>query len=195
MANPPHKYPSTGLVLSAIVVAILCSCQIAEMKRSGLSPDQVRSNKEEHEKFYGQFYNLIKMLPPSARVVVPEFDVSGVSLNSQFAINHDLNRMNANKFRDFLEQHLTEKGVKVVDRAAFKHAEQEIVLSQTGVTDPETSIKVGKAVGATHLVLGNYEAVARKDVTKISCTVKFIDTERHELLGVAVIGRFLPLSE
>jgi hypothetical protein len=185
-------YGHLKFITVAVCLSGLLSCQALNVGSSGQSPEQKQINKEAVANFEKSAGEILAKLPPSARIVVPEFEAHGVSLSPKFKVNSEQIKLNADQIRDRVGQYLVKQGVQVVNRAVFKHAEQEIVLSQTGVTDSETSIKVGKAAGATHVVLGKYESTIQKDVIRVTTTVKVVDTESHLLLGVAILRQTLP---
>ena len=118
--------------------------------------------KNKEEAFNKKVDEILRKLPTSAKIAVPEIKLKVPELDmpesdpeledSRIRTIKALQSI-SEKLRDSLETHLEDSGITVVERDAFKEVETEIVYSQTGEVDPNSSAKFGKAIGATHLVL------------------------------------------
>ena len=70
-------------------------------------------------------------------------------------------------------------GVRVVERDAIQKILEEQKLSQDGKVDPSTAVKVGKLLGAAHMVTGVFVTDPKATTMKISLRV--FNTETSEI--------------
>jgi len=83
-------------------------------------------------------------------------------------------------------------GIRVVERHRLKAVMDEIGLGMTGAVDEKTAIRVGKLLGANHLLLGSY--MKFKDQVRVNTRV--VRTETGEIVGTAkVTGKFDDILE
>lgn len=157
---------------------MVCANQTSSKEDPKLAAAQDRFNQE--------VIAIAKKLPANARVVVPE--VRARQINPLKTVKEEDFRIIAEELRSGVEHLLISSGVKVIDHSAYKHLESEIVLSQTGVIDPQTSAIFGKVVGATHIVLVEITAIMIPPEVHLSEGVKFIETESLVVLGSAAIN-------
>jgi hypothetical protein len=177
------RNPLGPLSAGAAVLLLLAACA------GFLSEDERRCQESDR-----RWQEFAAKLPPTARVVVPDFHATaninpGAPPETRRQLQDVFAQMTRH-LRDEAERDLLNRGVKVVNREALPHAEQEIVYSQTGVVDLNTAARFGKAVGATHIVLGRVEmAVNSPSHRYVTANVKVIETESLLLVGSFACAR------
>ncbi|HPQ61137.1 MAG TPA: CsgG/HfaB family protein [Syntrophales bacterium] len=83
-------------------------------------------------------------------------------------------------------------GVRVVERQRLKALMDEIGLSMTGAVDERTALRVGKLLGANHLILGSF----MKFRSQVRVNARVVRTETGEITGTAkVTGSFEKIFE
>jgi TolB-like protein len=103
---------------------------------------------------------------------VPEFDLLGKGLS--LMILTDLSKA---------------KGIQVVERAKLQALVQEMGLGASGLVDPDTSPRVGRLLGAGHLVGGN---ILKEKVDAFRLKAGLVNTSSKEVVGrPAVDGKLL----
>lgn len=169
--------PLGPLSAAFAVLVLLTACA------AFLSEDERRCKETDR-----QWQEFAAKLPQTARVVVPNFHATaninpGAPPETRRQLQDVFAQMTRH-LRDEAERDLLKHGVKVVNREAIPQAEQEIIYSQTGVVDLNTAARFGKAVGATHIVLGRVEmAVNSPSHRYVTANVKVIETESLLLVG------------
>ncbi|MEK6590956.1 MAG: hypothetical protein AABZ11_09790 [Nitrospinota bacterium] len=164
-----------------------------EKKEKEFKSEQERKQKE----LYNKLNEILRKLPASARIVIPEFKLQIIGFETPLSDpKAEKNRLvmieglgtEWEKTRREWETIAESLGLKIVDREAFKEVEKEILLSQTGEVDPNSSAKFGKAVGATHMVLFNviYDGIKTGD-TKVAISVRVVDVETMLRVGSATV--------
>ena len=139
------------------------------------------------ELFQRDVTDLGRKLPPTARVVVPKFTMHAINKSTR---HKDFNSQNVSLFlaeglRDQIEHEFVQKaGVKVVSREVFNQIEEELAHGQTVIVDTATAAKFGKAAGATHIALGKGNITLRNWSVEIDYSVKLIDVQTLEIVGV-----------
>ena len=68
------------------------------------------------------------------------------------------------------------KGVELVERGLLMKVMEEMKFSLTGLVDPRTAVRVGRAVGATAVVLGSFTVIDRD--LRINARVVEVETGR-----------------
>lgn len=164
-----------------VFVSLLLSLSPLLIRADQVSSEEDLKNAEANRRFEQEIIKIAKTLPATARLAVPE--VQAKQINPLKTIKDKDFRIIAEELRNGVEHLLISSGVKVIDRSAYKHLENEIVLSQTGVLDPSTSLKFGKVVGATHIVLVEVTAIFIPPQVHLSEGVKFIETESLIVVG------------
>jgi TolB-like protein len=71
-------------------------------------------------------------------------------------------------------------GIRVVERDAMQKILEEQKLSQDGKVDPQTAVKVGKLLGAHHMVTGVFLTDPKATTMKISLRVFNVETSEIE---------------
>lgn len=83
-------------------------------------------------------------------------------------------------------------GIRVVERHRLKAVMDEIGLGMTGAVDEKTAIRVGKLLGANHLLLGSF----MKFKSQVRVNTRIVRTETGEITGTAkVTGKFDDILE
>jgi len=83
-------------------------------------------------------------------------------------------------------------GIRVVERQRLKALMDEIGLSMTGAVDEKTALRVGKLLGANHLLLGSF----MKFRNQVRVNARVVTTETGEITGTAkVTGKFDDILE
>lgn len=83
-------------------------------------------------------------------------------------------------------------GIRVVERQRLKALMDEIGLSMTGAVDEKTALRVGKLLGANHLLLGSF----MKFRSQVRVNARVVRTETGEITGTAkVTGKFEDILE
>jgi TolB-like protein len=78
-------------------------------------------------------------------------------------------------------------GIRVVERHRLKAVMDEIGLGMSGAVDEKTAIRVGKLLGANHLLLGSF----MKFKGQVRVNARVVRTETGEITGTAkVTGKF-----
>jgi len=164
-----------------------------EKKEKEFKAEQERKQRE----FDAKLNEILGKLPASARIIIPEFKLQIIGFETPLSDpKSEKNRLDMfegartqmETSRRAWESMAENYGLKIVDREAFKEVEKEILLSQTGEVDPNSSAKFGKAVGATHMVLFNviYDGIKTGD-TKVAISVRVIDVETMLRVGSASV--------
>ncbi|MBN1830088.1 MAG: hypothetical protein JW884_13235 [Deltaproteobacteria bacterium] len=84
------------------------------------------------------------------------------------------------------------KDVQVVERRDLKKIMEEIGLGLSGAIDQETAIKVGKLLGANHLLIGSF----MKFRDKVTINARLVRTETGEITTTSrVKGSFSDLFD
>lgn len=174
---------------------------LGEMGKKAAEENKEKEFKAEQERKEGEFVTklneILGKLPASARIVIPEFKLQIIGFETPLSDpKSEKNRLDMFEgIRNQLEtkrrawENIAEYlGLKIVDREAFKDVEKEILLSQTGEVDPNSSAKFGKAVGATHMVLFNviYDGIKTGDI-KVAMSVRVIEVETMLRVGSATV--------
>lgn len=82
---------------------------------------------------------------------------------------------------DLMIQELSANGgIRVVERDAMQKILEEQKLSQDGKVDPQTAVKVGKLLGAHHMVTGVFITNPKATTLKISLRVFNVETSEIE---------------
>ena len=71
-------------------------------------------------------------------------------------------------------------GIRVVERDAIQKVLEEQKLSQDGKVDPQTAVKIGKILGAHHMVTGVFLTDPKATTMKISLRVFNVETTEIE---------------
>ncbi len=88
--------------------------------------------------------------------------------------------------------------IRVVERDRIQAVLDEQKLATDGKLDPETSVRVGKIVGAHHMITGVFATELGKPVLRLSMRVFNVETSEVEKGGIDVTGTtesILPLIE
>lgn len=89
-------------------------------------------------------------------------------------------------------------GIRVVERDRIQAVLDEQKLATDGKLDPETSVKVGKIVGAHHMITGVFASELKGDSLRVSVRVFNTETSEIEKGGIEERGRMdaiFPLIE
>lgn len=70
-------------------------------------------------------------------------------------------------------------GLRLVERQRISDVLSELKLEMMGVTDPQTSLKVGKLIGVQRLVFGSFSVVDQATIL----TIRMVNVETGEILG------------
>lgn len=196
----------TFLILQLVAFLSLStiSCTSTDMfvDRSG-QPKPGAPGQESPASGYNEFLHNVKhkwqeivsRLPRSARVVVPEFDV-GITVLGSFPSKSDalaISRDAAERLRRGIESDLVENGLIVLERSSVDRVRAEMLFSHSGIADEDTAMRIGKMLGATHLVFGKlrYILMTVKNPNgvltfwRVNTNVRAIDIETLVLLGTA----------
>jgi len=80
---------------------------------------------------------------------------------------------------------VTNDKIRVVERHQLHHVQKELALQQTDFIDPKTAQKVGRGVGATHMVVGDFAIVG--DSMRINA--RLVDVQTTEIVVASkVVG-------
>lgn len=83
-------------------------------------------------------------------------------------------------------------GIHVVERQRLKAVMDEIGLGMSGAVDEKTAVRVGKLLGANHLLLGSF----MKFRSQVRVNARIVRTETGEITGTAkVTGKFEDILE
>lgn len=83
-------------------------------------------------------------------------------------------------------------GIRVVERHRLKAVMDEIGLGMSGAVDEKTAVRVGKLLGANHLLLGSF----MKFKSQVRVNTRVVRTETGEITGTAkVTGKFEDILE
>lgn len=83
-------------------------------------------------------------------------------------------------------------GIRVVERHRLKAVMDEIGLGMSGAVDEKTAVRVGKLLGANHLLLGSF----MKFRSQVRVNARVVRTETGEITGTAkVTGQFEDILE
>lgn len=142
-----------------------------------------------------KWQEVVSTLPRSARVVVPEFDVDVTLLGSSLSKSEALPiaREAAERMRRGIETDLIEKGLIVLERSSVDRVRAEMLFSHSGIVDEDTSMRIGKVLGATHLIFGKQRFILMTGKTpngvlvfwRVSTNVRAIDIETLAIMGTA----------
>ncbi len=190
--DDPFKWTTYISLLSLICALAIPSNVPAE---DALSEENQKAFNQALANFNKEFSEIVKRLPPSAKVVVPSFETKLIISNPNPNLTEERILENASQWRDEIQNALFKSSVKVVDRDVLRHQEQEMVLTQTGIVDPQTSIKVGKSLGASHVVIGKLVWSSNPTSLVQTFTAKFIEPESMLLFGVATFNLSTPIIQ
>ncbi len=162
--------------------------------------DMSMKNEESFKIFENDLKVIIDKLPPTSKIAVPEFKIQVPEFEATLSDKEDEKRQAAiitaeksriEKIRIRTERIFEKNNVRIVERESFKDVENEILLSQTGEIDPKTSAQFGKAIGATHIVLGKaiFEGYKSGNVTA-SIYVKVIEVESMIRIGSSTLDLY-----
>lgn len=164
----------------------------------------VDDNQKAGREFIHQFSEQMKKLPRSARIAVPDFKIfipelakAGSDAQSEEARKSVINFFGAmtGELQQQMEQAVEKGGLKIVERDAFKEYEKEIMLSQTGEADPKSSARFGKAIGATHIIMGKVSVVGLNlGRMKIDVAAKIVEVETLLRAGSAAVSYDLKMN-
>ncbi len=190
-----------GIFLSYSLAASVDFDQLLKgLGEAGKKAEEEKKEKEfeiEQRSKQGWLYNelnvILSKLPASSRIVISESKLQIIGFETPLSDSKSEENRLAMFEKARTEMETTSRawesmaenlGLKIVDREAFKEVEKEILLSQTGEVDPNSSAKFGKAVGATHMVLSNgiYDGIKTGNPT-LTISFRVIDIETMLRLG------------
>jgi TolB-like protein len=79
------------------------------------------------------------------------------------------------------------QSIQMVERRRLREMLDELKMAQSGMTDTETSVQVGKMLGAKHLVFGSYMVISG-DQIRIDLRVVEVETGRN-LKAAEITGK------
>jgi hypothetical protein len=85
--------------------------------------------------------------------------------------------------RDVLETDIIRNGCRVLDRSTLNEAQAKLALQHSGAVDEETSIQLGRIIGATHIMTGYFRLVTGGNKDLLSYSLRLIDLKSSRILG------------
>jgi curli biogenesis system outer membrane secretion channel CsgG len=160
-------------------------------KSKASEPEFEEGFAEKLKNFEQEVSNIIKGLPKSSRFLVSKFSSESMDIRS----NQDLqtqkkgDQLVGEKLRTETEKGLAKNGYIVVDRSSLEELQNELGLSYSGMVDDTHIIRVGKMVGATHLITGKVVSVAGETAARHPRTFYTWDIKVVDLENMTVVGR------
>jgi len=187
---------------SSSIVAIFCLVLLLSCAQrfDPLAPNAPQHFKQIHgeevEVFAARILKKARhLLPSSARVLVPDFEARVVNHSESWDLPLKQQRMAADSMRDGLEAGLVGAGIVVVNRTGLQNAQDEILLSHSGLMDDFKTVRLGKMLGATHMFMGRMDIVITDELHMNTLTVRLIDIETMTTLDVATLNLDTPLHK
>ncbi len=116
--------------------------------------------------------------PATAQGITPT--VAVMYFNNSSLLDHDTFEPVRRGIADILiTEFQRNRGIQVVERDALQKTLEEQDLATAGRVDPETAAKVGKVLGAQHMVVGGF-FVDRKGTLRLDARAVNVETSRVE---------------
>lgn len=144
---------------------------------------------KKRDKFEREITEIIQSLTKTSRFLVSDFSSDRIDLRGgTLTESSKIDRLLAQQMRDVVEQGLTQHGYTVVDRSRLNELRSELDFNYSGMVDDAQMIRVGKTVGATHLITGGISSVRGETPSRhvriySRWNIKIIELERMILVG------------